>query len=184
MRQAAERLLATYPAFTSVNGTAEATTLPDHSVDFVTAGQAFHWFDPGAARQEFARILRPGGWVVLVWNVRRPASTPFLKGYEELLSTYAPEYPGLTKVWEGRTGTEILFGPDHFQTAVFDNHQMLDLVGVQGRLLSSSYAPEPGTPAHAPMMAALEQLFTANAVDGQIAFEYDTEVYYGRLAGA
>src|SRR5437764_1020077 len=59
MREAGARLLAAYPAFTSVDGTAEATTLPDQSVDFVTAGQAFHWFEPVAARREFARILRP-----------------------------------------------------------------------------------------------------------------------------
>src|SRR6476469_8499971 len=71
MREAGERLLAGYSNFTSVDGVAEATTLPDHSVAFVTAGQAFHWFDVAKTRQEFIRILQPQGWAVLVWNVRQ-----------------------------------------------------------------------------------------------------------------
>ena len=53
MREAAEELLQAYPNFKSVHGTAEATTLDDSSVDFVTAGQAFHWFDIEGARREF-----------------------------------------------------------------------------------------------------------------------------------
>ena len=53
MREAGERLLAAFPKFTSVAGTAEATTLADQSVDFVTAAQAAHWFDRERARREF-----------------------------------------------------------------------------------------------------------------------------------
>src|SRR4029078_63361 len=88
MRQAAERLLARYPNFRSINASAEATTLPDRSVDLVVAGQAFHWFDQTRAKMEFQRILRPGGWVVLLWNTRRTESTPFLRDYEALLKKF------------------------------------------------------------------------------------------------
>src|SRR5206468_7601123 len=57
MREAGDALLKPkYPRFRSVEGTAEATTLPDASVDYVVAGQAFHWFDPQAARTESRRI--------------------------------------------------------------------------------------------------------------------------------
>jgi ubiquinone/menaquinone biosynthesis C-methylase UbiE len=70
MRLAAERVLADRPRFHSVDGRAEATTLPDGSVDFVTAATAFHWFEPWQTRAEFRRILRPAGWVVLVSNER------------------------------------------------------------------------------------------------------------------
>src|SRR5438309_4282171 len=62
MRAAAERGLTEWPKFHGVAGTAEQTGLPDGSVELVTAFQAFHWFDPGTARREFARILKPGGW--------------------------------------------------------------------------------------------------------------------------
>src|SRR5580704_13583825 len=75
MRQAGERLLAAFPKFTSVTGSAEATTLADASMDFVTAAQAAHWFDRAGARREFVRILKPGGWLVLLWNERLTDAT-------------------------------------------------------------------------------------------------------------
>src|SRR4030095_5976457 len=71
MRRVAEALLGSYDEFRSINATAEATTLQSEIVDFITAGQAFHWFDRAAAKREFARILTPEGWVVLIWNERR-----------------------------------------------------------------------------------------------------------------
>src|ERR1044071_6506461 len=64
MRTAGESFLNKYPGFTSVAGTAEATTLADQSVNLVTAAQAAHWFDLPKARQEFIRITRAGGWAV------------------------------------------------------------------------------------------------------------------------
>ncbi|HMA35176.1 MAG TPA: class I SAM-dependent methyltransferase [Chloroflexia bacterium] len=183
MREAGARLLAPHPGYTAVDGRAEATTLPARSVDFVTAGQAFHWFDPAAARAEFQRILRPGGWVALIWNQRRTESSAFLAGYEALLQTYAPEYP-VHEPGAGAAGMRALFGAGGWQVAHFPNAQHLDRDGLQGRVLSSSYVPEPGHPNHAPMLAALADLFAAHEVDGQVTFEYDTEVYYGRLPGA
>ncbi len=181
MRAAGERLLAGYPAFTSVDGTAEATTLPSGSVDFVTAGQAFHWFDPPATRREALRILRPPGWGVLVWNIRRTAATPFLAAYEQLLADYAPTYPAQAQERTGTAGIAALFGAGGFYSTRFAYRQSFDWAGIQGRLLSSSYAPEPGTPGHAPMITALQHLFDTYAEAGQVAFEYDSEVYYGRL---
>src|SRR5215469_5965610 len=61
MRHAAEQVLAAYPRFVSVPATAEATTLPAETADFVVAAQAFHWFDRERVRREFVRILKPGG---------------------------------------------------------------------------------------------------------------------------
>jgi len=92
MRRAGEEYLAAYERFTSVAGTAEATTLPDHSMGIVTAAQAAHWFDRTKARREFVRILKPGGWTVLIWNERQTDSTPFLRDYEQLLLTYGTDY--------------------------------------------------------------------------------------------
>jgi ubiquinone/menaquinone biosynthesis C-methylase UbiE len=88
MRRAGEEFLAGYPRFTSVAGTAEATTLADHSVDLVTAAQAAHWFNFEKARREFVRILKSGGWTVLLWNDRRIEATAFLRDYEQLVLTY------------------------------------------------------------------------------------------------
>ncbi|HEY3974575.1 MAG TPA: class I SAM-dependent methyltransferase [Candidatus Sulfotelmatobacter sp.] len=180
MRQAGERLLASFPKFTSVSGTAEATTLPNHSVDFVTAAQAAHWFDRARARAEFVRILKPGGWLVLLWNERLTDSTPFLRDYEQLLLTYGTDYE---EVRHERTTDSVneFFDPAPFHERVFPMQQEFDYAGVEGRLLSSSYAPGPEDPKHTPMLQELRRIFEMRAVDGRIAFEYKTRVYYGRV---
>ncbi len=164
----------------SVAGTAEETTLQSGSVDFVTAAQAAHWFDLPRARAEFARILKPDGWCVLIWNERRTASTPFLREYEELLLTYGTDYK---EVRHERTTAIIheFFAPAPFEERVFDLRQQFDYEGTAGRLLSSSYAPLEGHPNYEAMMQELQRIFRAHAVDGKIEFEYNTQVYYGRL---
>lgn len=183
MRAAGERLLQRYAHFTSVAGTAEATTLPAQAVDLVVAGQAFHWFDAAAARQEFARILQPNGWVALIWNYRRLVGTPFMQAYEQLLHTFSSEYqevghqrPELTEA-----AISAFFGPAGCQVAIEPYQQTFDLAGLQGRLLSSSYSPEPGHPQHEPMITALAELFQTYQSAGTVAFVYDTKIYYGQL---
>jgi len=183
MREAGSQLLATYEKLTAVAGSAEETTLPSASVDFVTAAQAAHWFDRDRARREFARILKPSGWCVLIWNERRTATTPFLRDYEELLLTYGTDYK---EVRHERTTAVIheFFAPSPYQEHVFDLRQQFDYEGAAGRLLSSSYAPLEDHPNHAPMMRELERIIRAHAHRGLVEFEYNTRVYYGRLDGS
>src|SRR5882724_5446254 len=92
MREAGARLLTGFPEFRGSGGTAENTTLENQSVEFITAAQAAHWFDREPARREFLRILKPGGWVVLLWNERRTEGTAFLAEYEQLLLEYGTDY--------------------------------------------------------------------------------------------
>jgi SAM-dependent methyltransferase len=131
MREAGERFLAAFPKFTSVAGTAEATTLADQSVDFVTAAQAAHWFDRELARREFVRILKPGGWLVLLWNERLTDATPFLRDYEQLLLNYGTDYKD---VRHECTTSEVneFFDRAPFQERVFPMRQEFDYVGWKG----------------------------------------------------
>lgn len=180
MRKAGERLLSHFPTFTSVNGKAEATTLPDASVHFVTAAQAAHWFDRVAARREFCRILKPAGWLVLLWNEREVDTTPFLRDYERLLLTYGTDYEDVRH--ERTTGAvNDFFDPAPYQERVFPMRQEFDYAGLEGRLLSSSYAPGLGHPKHAPMLNALRRIFDQHASNGLVNFDYKTRVYFGRL---
>jgi len=181
MRETGSRLLQSFAQLTSVAGTAEDTTLPSCSVDFVTAAQAAHWFDRRRARAEFVRILKSGGWCVLIWNERRTAATPFLRDYEQLLLTYGTDYK---EVRHERTTATIheFFAPAAHQERVFDLRQQFDFEGVAGRLLSSSYVPLSGHPNHSPMMAELERIFHAHAQKGVVEFEYNTRVFYGKLS--
>ena len=181
MREAAERLLAAYPNFTSIAGTAEATRLPDESVDFATAAQAAHWFDLPRARREFARILKAGGWAVLIWNERSTDTTPFLRAYEQLLMTYGTDYQ---QVRHENTTHNIssFFAPSPFEERVFAMQQNFDYTELEGRLLSSSYAPLEGHPNYPPMLAELRRIFETHQVNGRVGIEYRTRMYYGRLS--
>lgn len=181
MREAAETLLGDRPGFRSVAGTAEATTLESGSVDLVVAAQAFHWFDPVAAGAEAARILRPGGWAALVWNTRRSESSVFLREYEALLRRYGTDYDRIRHDRVDAGALDRFFGGPYERRTV-RNEQALDLEGLTGRLLSASYTPPAGHPDRAPMLDAAERLFERHQQDGRVRFQYETEVYMGRLS--
>lgn len=184
MRAAGERLLAGYPNFTSLDGSAEVTGLSGACVDFVTAGQAFHWFNPALARQEFQRILKPGGWVVLVWNERRVDSIPFLRAFEDLLDTYGTDYKQINHR-NIETDPKIIpaFYGGAYQVACFEYVQLFGYDGVKGRLESSSYVPEAGHPNYQPMLEELRRIFDQHQENGVVAIEYDTRMFYGKIQG-
>ena len=181
MREAGERLLADYENFVSIDGRAEATTLAGESVDLVTAGQAFHWFEHEGARREFARILKAGGWVVLIWNDRRTQGTPFLEEYERMLAGYGTDYQEVSNKWADEDALQSFFGAERVRVGTFENRQVFDFDGLKGRLFSSSYAPEPDHENYPPMMRTLTSIFERYAEDGKVAVEYDTKVFYGQL---
>ncbi|MEW5989491.1 MAG: class I SAM-dependent methyltransferase [Chloroflexota bacterium] len=179
MREAAETLLAAYPNFRSVEGTAEATTLADHSVDWVTAGQSFHWFDPDLAQVEFGRVLRPGGRVALIWNDRN-TTTPFAQAYESLLERIR-SYHQLRHNHVTEETLPRFFAAGGYQLHTLANYQQFDYESLLGRFLSSSYAPLPGQPDYEPATAELRRIFDQHQVDGQVRFDYETLVYVGQL---
>ena len=67
MRAVFSRVVADVPL---VGATAESIPVVANAMDAVVVAQAFHWFDPGRALPEMARVLRPGGWLALIWNER------------------------------------------------------------------------------------------------------------------
>lgn len=181
MRAAGETLLAGEPRFLSVDGTAEQTGLDDRSVDLVTAGQAFHWFDMAAARREFQRILREPKWVALVWNERPLIETSFFLEYEALHLEF-PDYLAVRhRDVAGRSQIAEFFAPNDLTELTFPNEQIFDREGLRGRLLSSSYAPSAGDPNSEPTIAKLDAIFDRHAVDGRIVFPYNTRLYLGEL---
>jgi len=183
MRAAAEHTLADEPRFTSIDATAEQTTLDAASVDLITAGQAFHWFDPVAARAEFVRIGKSDCPIALIWNDRQTDSDEFHRAYEQLLLKLAPMYPTLHHRRIGEKDIADFFAPAPFELTRFPNQQVFDFDGFAGRLDSSSYAPQPGDENYESMRAELTALFDKHQVDGKIKVDYDTKVYYGQLSG-
>lgn len=181
MRAAMTEWLGGISAFRAVDGSADATGLPDGSVDLVTVAQAFHWFDRESTRREFRRILRPRGLAAIWWNSRRPGGTPFLEGYEALLQRHGTDYAEVAERHADDARMGAWFGAGLRGEAHFEHRQRMDFDALRGRLLSSSYAPRPGQPGHEPMMRALRDLFEATAVDGMVDMEYDTRIFAGEV---
>jgi SAM-dependent methyltransferase len=180
MRRAGEEYLSGFTKFSSVNGSAENTTLSDGCVEFVVAGQAFHWFEPVAALAEFARILRPGGLVVVIWNERLLDTTPFLRGYEALLQSFANDYAQVSESYPRLAQIQAFF-PHAIARNSFGNFQEFDFAALAGRVRSSSYMPQEGDASFAPMMAALRELFDTTQQSGRVRMDYTTQVYLGPL---
>ena len=180
MRGAAEARLGDRAGFHRTPGTAEATSLAAESVDLYVAGQAFHWFTPATARVEARRIVKRGGCGALLWNEHPPAGSAFLAEYQELLLRCASEFEGIAARRSDEPAMREFFG-GAMECATFDNPQAYGFEALRGRLMSSSYAPEPGHPQHEPLMAGLRALFDAHARDGVVEFPYRTLVYFAQL---
>jgi len=179
MREAGQQLLGNRGGYQSVDGRAEATRLDNASIDFVTAGQAFHWFDWPKSKAEFRRLLRPSGWVVLLWNERLTDTTPFLRDYEALLLRYGTDYKDVRHERSYENIGDFFGGkPDG---AVLPNQQVVDFDGLRGRLLSSSYAPAAGSQQREPMLRDLKDLFGTHQRNGRVSIDYEVRMYFGHL---
>jgi SAM-dependent methyltransferase len=183
MRAAADAAFRGRANFTSVKGTAEATGLGDHSVALVTCAQAFHWFDAARARREFSRILVPEGWCALIWNTPLAAGTDFAAGYEGIKEEFGTDFKRVRHENIEKTARfDAFFGAAAWKRECIENSQTLDLEGLKGRLLSSSYAPNAGHPRHGAMMTALDDLFRRCEKGGVVRMDYTTEVFLGQLS--
>lgn len=182
MRAEAERRLADRSNFISVPRTAEDTGLANSSIDLITAAQAFHWFDVETTRKEWQRILKPGGWVALIWN-ERIDETEFSRGYREMAHAFVDQQGhAVRRLVEPDAKMKSFFGtaPKMHQLA---NYQEVDLNGLIGRALSSSYWPKNG-PAYDESIAKLTRLFELYNREGRVRFDYVTQVFLGQLQGS
>lgn len=180
MRGFAEKRLGHYANFRSMDGRGEATTLPDNSMDFVTVAQAFHWFDPAEAGKEFLRILKPGGSVALIWQLRRDSDTDLARGYETLLQKHGRNYPAIKKSWYVEPETlQTFFGHENYSSKTFYYADELGFEGLRGRMDSASFAPRPGDDDYEEAIATLQSIFDRCQQNGIVKVEYDCQMYYG-----
>jgi SAM-dependent methyltransferase len=177
MRKAGEKKLSNYPDFLSVNTRAEDTGLKSQSTDFIVVAQAFHWMEPLATKKEFLRILRPGGHIILAWNLRLKHS-PFLQAYEALKQKYGDDYQA-TKTADAEA-IKSFFYPMDIRVELFENMQLLDFDALKGQLLSASYIPLPGHVAYDDMITELAKLFVQYNNKGFIKMEYETKLFYNQ----
>jgi len=181
MRMAGDQQLRDFARYRSVAGTAEATTLPDDSVDLIIAGQAFHWFDVPRAAIEARRILRPGGWAALIWNDRESTGSAFLAGHEALLRTHGIDYAKLLHRHVDEKAIAQFFAPAQTALVTFDNPRELEREDLLALARSASYLPPPGDPRHAAMLLALNALFDTHAKNGTVQMMYRTRMHYAQV---
>jgi len=180
MRRAAEQQLSQYENFSSVNGQSENTTLADTSIDLITAAQAFHWFKGEETKREFSRILKPGGYLALIWN-QRDLTQSFQQEYDRVLRKFAPDYNSVNHMNISPTDIEDFVYPAKMSLFNFEYQQIFDLPGLLGRMQSSSYTPEENTREHAALIDAVEKLFNRFESNGSISFEYSTRLYLAQF---
>ncbi len=178
MRHAAEIDLARYDTFTSIAAPAEATTLGDDSMDLIVAAQAFHWFDHARAKAEFARILRAGGRVVILWNTRLVDATPFMGEYEQLLVECAVDYTTVDHRHVDDAAFKKFFGD--YAVRRFPYEDTLDYDATLGRMLSASYVPAPGHSGYDEIVGRLGDAFDHHQQHDVVRWVYETTVYTGR----
>jgi len=177
MRTCAEQYLSEFNKYQSFPASVEKTTLPDRSVDAITAAQAFHWFDIEAAKKEFYRILKTNGIIALIWNERKVKNDPFHQQYETALLKYCPEYKTINHANFTRGKIESIFSRMMLDEYHFANEQILDLPSLIGRLESSSYCPTKDDPNYVQLMNTVKKLFDGCNKNGQIIIDYDCIMY-------
>jgi len=171
MRPSVERRLGRpVPQLEIIDATAEATTLPDASVDLVAAGRAFHWFDKERSLAEFRRILKPGGWIALIAADRDreskdPASRPQIDAYEEMMSIHGTDYARIRSSYRTYDRREPLFDGD-FHHDEIPGFRRLDWENFRGHAMSLSISPQPGHPQYERFAEALKSYFESYAGDG------------------
>lgn len=180
MRQAGEKYCSEYKNFTAVDGTAEETSLPDKSVDFITAAQAFHWFDRDKAGLEFRRILKSGGKVVLVWN-SRISSSEFIMENDELCRRICPNFNGFSGGTDEDGTIFDFFRDGKCDCRIFNNDRQLSLEEYIGGSLSASYAPFEGEPNYNTFVEGLTKLFEKYSSGGKLLMPNNTRSYAGLL---
>lgn len=180
MAAAAHRELASFTGFHPVDGSAERTTLPGSSMDFVTCAQSFHWFNRSLCQKEFSRILRPGGLCLIVYNRMDGGASAFMGEYERIHFAMDP-----TRTVDARTldasSLGDFFQPDTLRIRRFSYVHRLDGEGLLARALSSSHAPQPGSEGYDTLKTGLERLFAAHARCDVVEFVYQTELYCGMV---
>jgi len=185
MREAAERIIGSSRNFKSIDGKAESTGLKAGSIDILIAAQSFHWFDRELFRKEAMRVLKPEGFIVIVWNDRLIDETEFLMEYENLLHNFSIDYEIVNhKNLAAKDIRNYFLGfvdNKSFKEASFKNYQEFDFQGLQGRLLSSSYVPTAEHENFEPMNMELQRIYSVHNKEGFVRFEYDTIVYSGKI---
>ena len=178
MRKKAEDRLSAFKDFISVDGTDRNSNLPGESVDFITAAQAFHWFDAEAFKTECKRILKPNGKVIIVYN-SRDENAECTRALAELRYKYNSEFCGFSNGISDKKCQAFFTGGCKIFKA--DNSQCYDRQGYINRVLSSSYSLKEGDERYTEYLKEINKLFDMFSIDGLVTVPLNTVAYVGEV---
>ena len=181
------RLLVAYcPAAVALSGTAQEIPVAGASVDAVYAAQAFHWFDEERAVAEIARVLRPGGALVLMWNLPAGPWEPSTNAAEKVLSERMPEDldhipldlggPHASSGWRPAVA-ESPFEP--FTATVLPNPQILDRDGLVAFYASMGWLADLPDEDRLPLLSEVRSRLTAPEYQRL----WESHVHWTKLSG-
>jgi len=183
MRNMAISSLNGFQNFISINGSSEKTTLQENTIDFIVVGQAFHWFDPPKALEEFKSLLKNNGVLALIWYNRKTNSI-FMNEYEEFLIKYFPKYNEKNhRDIRGNISDEKIkkYFVKDYRKIILENKRELNFNELFGGFLSASYSPKEETKEYYESKNILEILFNKYNINNKVDFEYETIIYIGRI---
>lgn len=183
MRAQADAALAPIPGYRSLAGRAEALPLPTATADLITAAQAFHWFEPEAARRECARVLRPHGQVALIWNDR--CDDPLQHALNAVFAEFGGERRAALLAHDrhdDRAAVAAFFGHPNAAHHHFDHAQSLSLDGLRRLVFSRSYMPALDSELGQRALNAVDACFARHHAGGAVQMRYRSLVIIGSLA--
>lgn len=180
MRRIAQSELGNYSNFKSVNGSSSNTTLDSCSVDFVTAAQAFHWFNAEEFKVECKRILKPAGLVILVWNTRDMSSKFNAKSYD-VYKKYCPLFKGYHGGMKDDDKRITDFFDNNCKKISFENPLDFTKEKFIIRSLSASYSIKSGDKNFDSYIKELESLFDEYCENGIVTMKNNTVAYIGKV---
>ncbi len=159
-------------------GVAEALPVRDHSVDVLTVGQGFHWFDAATALGEAARVLRPGGALALLWNARDEA-TPWVGELTQLVEDRTggrPYTDHRERPWSEVVAEARGFSP--LEERRFPNPVPTTIEGVVERLRSTSFVAALDEPDRESLIAEARELLAGHPeLTGTFDYPHETILY-------
>lgn len=157
MRRQLTITLAPFPNVKIIDGTAEATTLPNHSVDILTVAHALHWFNPDAFRAECRRVIKPGGLVIAIYNLT----------------------PGGEMINLSKQVTDAFFSEP--MTWEFSNPMDYTRDNWLAYIASQDNNPLPNTPEYNAHIAAVNAVFDRDSAGGLLHCDRVTKIYSERI---
>lgn len=182
MRAACASLHSADVSFTVRDGSAEATGLPDASVDIVAVGRALHWFDIDAALREFRRILKPQRWVAILACGRTEDGREENVTFRQLLEAQTGRNIHLQPLLQVYRQMDAFFAGGRFFHAEVHGEMQFNWNELRGLTLSLSHAPMPGTAAFPAFEAELHRYFDRYEHDGRVTMSSRTWVSAGQFA--